>query len=468
MNTTADTIRRWSITGWLLLAVAIVLPLIALSFYNHPSAADDYCFAYMTRDYGMWYSTKFYYDKWTGRYFASLLFHATPLWAGWLWYYQLLPVLYVLGTGWSFYFLTGQLFRISKRQRFVFSVAFLILYILLQESLAEGFFWATVSYTYILPQILTTLLIGLLVQYEEAPASPRRTLTLVACAALVFNTIGLCELFVLLVPGLLAAFLGYRLVFERKIDWGLVLLMGIALVSCYLALESPGVKVRQGSNPLGGNLAYSIQAATLATLRYAWQWAPLTFVFSIFLLFWFRNTSADTFRKYFRIRPWVGWLVWIGLTPVLYFPYFYGVGIDGVPVRITNSVNFFFLVGFFYNLLVSLLWLREKKGIRLDQGKALILVTGLALLSLPVLVFRNSNFRLMVSDLKNGTAREYDRELTQRYADIRASKSDTVFVKPLKHIPLSLFVEDIRENPAFLWNKCEATYFGKKAIIIQP
>lgn len=463
----ADVFRRWSTAGWLLLAVVTIFPLLLLSFYNHPSAAGDYCFAYMTRDYGIWFSTKYYYDQWTGRYLASLLFHATPLWAGWLWYYQVLPVLYVFGTGWSLYFLSGRLFRISRQQRLVFSLAFLILYILLQESLAEGFYWVTVSYTYILPQMLTLFLLGLLIEVYETPRSFRRKLLGIACAALVFSTIGLCELFVLLIPGLLGAFFGYQLLFERKLDGTLAILLVVALISCHLALESPGVKVRQGSNPLGGNLSYSITAAALTTLRYALGWAPLTGIFCIFLLYWFQATTGETFRRYFRIRPWTGWLVWAALTPVLYFPYFYGVGIDGVPVRITNSVNFFFLLGLFYNLLVSALWLREKKGVRFEGGNGWVIVAGLALMALPVSYLRNPNFRLMVSDLKNGPAREYDRELTRRYADIRASKSDTVVVKPLKHIPWSLFVEDIREDASFPWNKCEAKYFGKEAIILQ-
>lgn len=54
-------VRLSRLAAWLFAALTVG-PLVLMSCYNHPSAADDYCFAYMTRDHGAWYSTKFYFD----------------------------------------------------------------------------------------------------------------------------------------------------------------------------------------------------------------------------------------------------------------------------------------------------------------------------------------------------------------------------------------------------------------------
>ena len=76
MNSSLKNIANSAL--WLLFAITIV-PIGILAFYNHPSVADDYCFAYMTRDAGFWAAQKFYYEGWSGRYFSNMIFHATPL-----------------------------------------------------------------------------------------------------------------------------------------------------------------------------------------------------------------------------------------------------------------------------------------------------------------------------------------------------------------------------------------------------
>lgn len=98
-------------------------------------------------------------------------------------------------------------------------------------------------------------------------------------------------------------------------------------------MESPGVKVRQDSTSLGGNLPYSFTVTGMITLRNALKRTPLILVFGIFLLFWLHMTNGETCSRYFKIGCWTSCRIRAQLTPARYFQYIYVIGGDGVAVR---------------------------------------------------------------------------------------------------------------------------------------
>ena len=81
--------------------------------------------------------------------------------------------------------------------------------------------------------------------------------------------------------------------------------------------------------------------------------------------------------------------------------------------------------------------------------------------------FYGKTLKPMYADIRFGIAKRYDQEMIQRYEHIRASKSDTVCITPLKNVPKSLCFDEIKTNEKHLWNKCYATYFEKKVIILK-
>lgn len=50
--------------------VAIPIPFVLLSFFNHPSR-DDFCYANKVLEQGFWNSQINWYNNWTGRYFST-------------------------------------------------------------------------------------------------------------------------------------------------------------------------------------------------------------------------------------------------------------------------------------------------------------------------------------------------------------------------------------------------------------
>ena len=70
-----------SLGNWvnILLMVSVLAPLLALSYYNQPSPADDYCYIDTVFKYGWLEAMNYYYSGWTGRYFGIFLNHTNPL-----------------------------------------------------------------------------------------------------------------------------------------------------------------------------------------------------------------------------------------------------------------------------------------------------------------------------------------------------------------------------------------------------
>jgi hypothetical protein len=451
------------IAVWLLFGVAVV-PLLVLALYNHPSPADDYCFAFMTRDHGFWHGQHAYYTGWTGRYFATFLFHATPLWAGWLGYFKVLPFALIGLLFHALFSLLGEVFPAAPaRGRAALTAGFIAVYVSQVASLAEAFYWSTAVYVYLLPSILLLYLLTWALRLPRPAFRRMRPLGAVWAAFLVFAIVGSNEMTMLLTLYLLGAAVGYGLLFRKKVDGWLLALLVVAGASAYLMLSAPGNAARLGTNPEGGHAVAAIGAALKATATNGLRWlvrSPLLLL-SLGLAFFLAQQPAFRLNEALRVPLWVALLGWIGAVALLFVPQFYGVGVRvPPPPRILNLTWFVFLLGWVY--LVALA--RAPFG----WARTLFSPIGLAIVTLLVgwCFLRSAPIRDLYRDWLTGTAWQFDRELTARYAEIEASRADTVRVAPLQHVPASLFVEDVRADPKFLWNTCTAEYFGKKAVVL--
>lgn len=453
---------------WLLFLVAVV-PLLALAMYNHPSPADDYCFAFMTRDHGFWHGQHAYYTGWTGRYFATFLFHATPLWAGWLGYFKLMPFVLVGLLFHALFSLLGEAFPTATgRQRAALTAGFVAVYVSQVASLAEAFYWSTAVYVYLLPSILLLYLLTWALRGHRAEYRRLRIPGAVWAAFLVFAIVGSNEMTMLLTGALLGGAVGHELLFRKKFNGWVAFLLLVWAVSAYLMLSAPGNAARLGTNPQGGDAVGAILKAFETTLTQGVRWLVRSPLLLLTLGFaWFLQK-----QPLFRLTPtlqipaWVAVPAWLGVTALMFVPQFYGVGVETpAPPRVLNLAWFVFLLGLVY--LVAL-GQRGLVSARPLWGEGLFSPLSIALIALVVGwgFSRSEPIRTMYRDWLRGTAKNFDREMTARYATIRATQGDTVRVAPLQHLPTSLFVEDVRVDSRFLWNTCAAEYFGKKTVVL--
>ena len=144
-----------------------------LSFHNHPSAADDYCFADTAVRDGFWQAQKYYYNWWTGRYFSNMLVHGNPLVWGWYDGYRLIPALMATALVGAIYALASELLRgESLKNRLQATGLLFFMIVLALQSTVEAFFWTAAMATYTVPTILTIYLVAVIIRWYRLAGWP--------------------------------------------------------------------------------------------------------------------------------------------------------------------------------------------------------------------------------------------------------------------------------------------------------
>lgn len=452
---------------------ALALPLIGLAFYNVPSAADDFCFALNTLKFGFWQGQQYYYDGWTGRYFSTMLMHANPLVWGWFGWYKVFPVLVLGLLGHSFFCLLNAFTERSQSrwQVLVCTAGFVFLYLYGLPSVVENFFWLPGVVGYPVPLILMAYLFAELI--ERNSSTPKRpvvyALRLLWASFLVFAVVGSNETPLLALTILLGSVMGLRLLYRLPLNAYWLGLLGVLGCSIYLDLSAPGNALRMSYNPVSGLLIPSVISSLQETFVHIADWVlhtPLLWFTAFFVPIASQWLGSRPSHRLFELHPAFTLLIWLGVMSVGIFPGYYGVGI-APPPRTINVVYWLFLFGWFYNVLVILHFGQQRWS---WQARALPRYAKLIMaVSLLHSLSQNPNARMLYGDLLKGRARAYQATMQARYAYIDQHKMlPMVAVDSLVVRPKSLFTEDISGNPAFLWNTCQAEYWGIKAIKIKP
>jgi hypothetical protein len=255
----------------------------------------------------------------------------------------------------------------------------------------------------------------------------------------------------------------YIFVFEKRFDAFMFALMLIGLYFAYFwVVKAKGNDVRMaGGHLLGGAIVSSLKNAITSAVVDGLKWSVILLPFGY--LFLLSLPQKESVKAIFKANV---WMVILGLFAGLFMMFFvihYGNDM-GVPDRVKNVIFAVFLIGYFYIFTII------KYSYSIDYSKIPSWVNYVVIaLGITISIFRyGQNLRVMYADVRLGIAKRYDQEMLQRYEQVSASKSDTVYVTPLKNIPKSLCFDELKTNEKHLWNKCYANYFEKKVIILAP
>lgn len=460
--------RLLSFSAYGLFAIAFI-PLLALSWFNHPSAADDYCFADTAVRYGFWQAQKYYYDGWTGRYFSNFLVHGSPLVWGWYNGYKLIPALMGMSWVWAAYLFISELLHSLVPAATIRRVAALLtgtlffLYMLLLPSVVEAFVWMASITVYTVPTALMLYWGAVLLRWYRQPSGTLHSLTGVWAGVLVFLIVGCGETHMLLLISLLLAIIVYCLLFQRLIDWRLVGMLAAALVSAWLVFRAPGNAVRMSGGAASGDLVGGLVLSLKWLLKNVPGWFIKTPLLPL-AIWWgilgnkylYKGGSLPTV---FRLPFWYAVMVVAGLLLATVLPSFYAT--QFLTLRAVNVTYAVFLFGFFY-LVTS--QLKAFSAIARVPPSVLPTLTGLLLW---VSLANSQPMKHVYRDLLNGNAATYDREMTARHEYLVSAKpADTLRLAPLTVYPPSLFLEDVRTDPTHWWNRCQSGYYHHKTIIV--
>ena len=450
---------------WLLFLITVV-PIGILAMYNHPSVADDYCFAYMTRDHGFWQAQKFYYDGWSGRYISNMIFHATPLAYGVFWFVKAMPFLIFGLLFHASYCFIGEVLKPSVQHKLLLTITFLSIFIIFSASVVDTFYWYTSVFIFPTSLCFFLYLIVVILRYYQSQYQRIKYWIALLAATLVFLVVGSNEVMMLFTIAFLGIVWAYLLLFEKRFDTLIFVLMLVGLYFTYFwVIQAKGNQVRMvGGNILGGAIQQSLIDALKSTFVNSIKWAGVLMFFAIpYSIFFLKKYYPQMPSNIFKIKVWIPILGLFILIFMMFFVIHYGNDM-GVPDRVKNIIFAIYALGFFY--IVTIAHFAYSKGNRKIKNEfVLIIVVILSVIT--SIYFNGQNLKTMYTDIRLGIAKRYDQEMTKRYAQIRESKSDTIYVAPLKNIPKSLCFDEIKTNQKHLWNKCYATYFEKKVIILK-
>lgn len=449
-----------------LLLLSVLLPLLALSYFNHPSPADDYCYIDTVFKYSWLEAMNFYYSGWTGRYFGIFLNHSNPLLFHSITGFKVIPVVLFTGLLFALYNLFRHLTpTLSRIAHLGFAGVIFFLYILKMASIVEGFYWMASFVTYTVPNIFTLLWVAVVLDWYRQDT--KKLLLAILANFFVFAIIGSSETNLLIILLLIAALWFYKLVFHKKVDGLMISLLIVAAISSYFFFTAPGNQARLDGNPLSRNIVFSVVSSfkKLAFLSFDWTFKTPLLIFSLAWVIVLSKISVGA-RKYFSMPVWFAVLLYIGVLSAQIFPSYYGIGIEP-SARALNCVYLFFLIGWFYVVGVIFHYIHQRYT---GQFPLSFLRYGvlysLLVISIAFSFFRSSNVKMIYTDLLKGKAAAFSRETEERYALIQNSKDPIVYLPPIRTRPLSLYFDDITVNRDHWWNKCMAGYFGKEAIIM--
>lgn len=453
---------------WLLFLITVI-PIGILAMYNHPSVDDDYCFAYMTRDYGFWEAQKLYYEGWSGRYISNMIFHATPLATGNFWFVKVMPFLIFGFLFHAVYTFIGEVLNPAHSNRLLLTATFLSIFIIFSPSILDTFYWYSCVFIFPTSFGFFLYLIVVILRYYQPKYQRIKYLIALLAATLVFFIVGSNEVMMLFVLGFLGIIWGYILLFKKRFD---ILFFALMLIGLYFAyfwvVQAKGNQVRLvGGNVLGGAITTSLLNALKSTLKNSMHWSFMLAGFAIaYKRIFLPKCYKEAPSQIFNVKLWIPIVSLLVLTFMMFFVIHYGNDM-GVPDRVKNVIFAVFTVGYFYIMTVS--YFNNLKDSYMNQTEFVkwLTIGACALLMGVFIYFDGQNLKVMYADIRLGIAKRYDQEMTERYTQIRESKSDTVYVAPLKNIPKSLCFDDIKTNEKHLWNKCYANYFEKKVIILK-
>jgi hypothetical protein len=467
------------ITSALLVFVGVLaVPLIALATFNHPSPTDDYCFANTAMQYGFWEAQQLYYDGWTGRFFHNFIVHTNPLVIGWFGGYKVYPVIFLAILLASFYALSSQwLYRsFGVGIKVALAAGLFIGFMATLASIPEYLYWYTGLASYGLSSALFLLLLATMLAHQRRGFGLQPGYLLTE-SLLVAAIIGSSEMTMVLMLSVLGLMTLVDLMQRRRFSVTILIVWVVSGLSCYFLMKAPGNAIRLGGNPNSSNISLTL----ISSLRYAGPyilqqvvrtpWLPLSLLYVpiAWQLTELRPDSSTskqerTLPSYLRVHPLLGMLHGFATVLALISLHFYGVGIPPIP-RLINVVNLTFWLSWMYNLTLWVAFLRPR--LQLDRWQLntralayVLLVWALASAAVgPVIP-------VAYGDWLSGRAAQYDREMEQRYAQLAKPGNQISLIAPLSNYPVSLFLEDIHNDPKYLWNRCWADYFHKKTIIL--
>lgn len=442
--------------------VLLLLLLLFLSFYNHPSA-DDYNYSVNARQHGIFGAQYYWYVLWSGRYFSTLLLSLNPLVFGSFIGYKWMSFLLIIVSIISFYVLVKSLFNVSgfAEKLYLVFLSF-IAYILLMPSVAEAYYWMAGAYSYQIGNILTIFLFSLIIRYNEKPTRHIFILSIITVVLLA----GTNETSMFYMVLILLFLNLVKLIQHKKSDRFLFVLLTVAVVCSLIVFLAPGNALRASSHTNNHLLIFSIRSSVAETFDVIgnWWWVGAFIIFTVYNIVAGRikNNEGNRFKVIY-LNPFLVLALIFVTIAAGFFTCYWSLGLYP-PLRTINTIYFYFIIGSIYAGICFAVMI-DRSGIKVPDLSVFQLLIPLLLM---VYVYKfPGNISTAFADIKDGVAIRYDKELKERYSELRTSDCRICPVNKLKNIPKTLYFKDITENTDQAMLKSFTAFFNKDSIFVE-
>lgn len=462
-----------------------ILPFFLLCRYAHPSA-DDFLQATDVSKYGHWGYLKYMYLSWSGRYTAAVGWSfLNPVSYGRLGAeYKLVCLLLLALMLATLVLMLATLLQgagCKSRQLWQAGAGAFLLLVYQLPSTAEGFYWLTASFTYLLAGILLFLAVAALTAGASAGPGTRPYYTATA-AFLLFLTVGCNETTAL--PILLTTGAAAVVYWKKQRLIGLTLVLVVSL-GCALAFLAPGNAMRVPNQQLGSLSLLASASNTFIFTGYClinWLGNGVLAAVTLLLVPALARLARRPGLPLSRLakHPMLLALLVPAFLAAGLFPSFWVRGVPP-PLRALNLLYMCFVASWMLATYAWVLYAVERR----TPAAALRLPTYVrwALLAWLPCTFltdynhhlRSAGYRLSTNnsslayrDLLHGKAARYDAELTARYHYLHTSPIPGPQVPVLTDPPITLLYGDIGTDTANWGNRAYAEFFHKRIITAQP
>lgn len=463
-----------------------LLPLLVMAFYNFPSA-DDYSFTAgiykaLNNDgvigliKAIFDNVHHFYFNWQGTFTAITIMSLQPSLFGVDWYFLTTFVLlgfFIWGTFCLCKTICIDYLNLDKYYYKI--IAILISTVCIQglPSLVQGFYWwnGAIYYTFFFS--LSLFQISNILKYLKYGRKKNYILALF----LTFMVAGSNFVTVSNQVIMMTILLVYLFVKKHPKRYQMLGIAFLLFVVAGFNMLAPGNSVRQSLNANMGlfpAIIASVKAFTGNIIGWC-NFYNLAYILAVVLLLY---KSYDKVNISFK-HPIIATIMICGILSALYMPPLYAMSNTGAG-RLLNIIYYAYIWGFIVLIYYWVGYFRSAIFCTKQQKKVeKSLITNLfnkgnVLLVLFVLVnvmwifgyHDNISSYVAFRSLVNGEAKQYKKEMSERYDLYLDEDVKAVKVKPLTVKPKAVFSSDITVNPDYWVNDAVRDYFDKEEVYI--
>ena len=340
----------------------------------------------------------------------------------------------------------------------------------------QAFYWLTGNTCYIVPILLFLVLAAVMGRASLSAEWRPSRVRAVACCVLAFLITGCSEIaMALLLLALVVLILAYWWEHSR-VNWPFVAMLVCVVAGIAIVMLAPGNahRIRWYSNDVHHVPAKAIAMALEIGVKQMIVWVSLGILLpvTLVLIAGWPVEAGITRRRAWAMILWASLLI-AGTVFGGFFVGTWSMG-DYLPLRSTNQLYFFFLLGWFVlaggvaSLLRSHGWKLPQLGPAL-AGAAFVIFVGIIAVGACRPIWGGAcNVKNAWKDLLGGSAAAFDKECYARYELIRSAQADEVVVPRLKSRPPTIFFSDLSDDPANWRNLGMSAFFHKRRLLLEP